>query len=252
VSTFRKQRPDAPAGSFQAELAGLRWLADAPDGAPVVVAHGAGPGWIELDRLTPARPRAEAARAFGAALARTHAAGAPAFGWAPGAGPWYIGRQELSCVPSPTWGAFYAEQRVLPYARRARERGHLDAAGLAVVERACAVAASGRLDDDEPPARLHGDLWNGNVVWTPDGAVLIDPAAHGGHRETDLAMLDLFGLPFLDRVIAGYEAQTPLRPGWRRRIPLHQLHPLAVHAASHGSSYAAPLVAAADGVLDLG
>lgn len=252
MSTFRKERPDAPAGSFEAEAAGLRWLGEAPGGVDVVVAHGAGPGWIEVDRLTPVRPTARDAREFGASLARTHAAGAPAFGWAPGAGPWYIGRQELACVPSAAWGEFYAEQRVLPYARRARDRGHLGADGLGVVERACARVASGRLDDDESPARLHGDLWNGNVVWTSDGAVLIDPAAHGGHRETDLAMLDLFGLPFLDQVLAGYDAEAPLRPGWRRRVPLHQLHPLAVHTASHGPSYAAALIAAAESILELG
>jgi fructosamine-3-kinase len=134
---------------------------------------------------------------------------------------------------------------VLPYARRARDRGHLDSAGYELVEAACERIADGALDDDEPPARLHGDLWNGNVVWTADGAVLIDPAAHGGHRETDLAMLQLFGLPLLDDVLAGYDEAAPLRAGWRDRVPLHQLHPLAVHAASHGPSYAGPLVAAA-------
>jgi fructosamine-3-kinase len=82
--------------------------------------------------------------------------------------------------------------------------------------------------------------------------VLLDPAASGGHRETDLAMLDLFGCPFLDAVLEGYDEAQPLRPGWEQRVPMHQLHPLAVHAASHGRSYAAPLVAAAQAVLDLG
>jgi fructosamine-3-kinase len=251
VGLFRKAPSSAPPGSFEAEAAGLAWLAEA-DGASVVAVRGVGSGWIELDRLEAARPSSDAARTFGAALARTHAAGAPAFGWAPGRAPWYIGRQELMCVPTTSWGAFYAEQRVLPYARRARDRGHLDAGGLTVVEEACALIASGVLDDDEPPARLHGDLWNGNVFWTPAGAVLIDPAAHGGHRETDLAMLQLFSLPFLDEMLAGYEDAAPLRDGWRERVPLHQLHPLAVHAASHGASYAGPLVRAAGGTLALG
>jgi fructosamine-3-kinase len=117
------------------------------------------------------------------------------------------------------------------------------------VRRACALLAEGRFDDDEPPARLHGDLWSGNVLWGTDGVVLIDPAAHGGHRETDLAMLDLFGCPFLDEVLAAYDARRPLRPGWRERLPLHQLHPLAVHAAGHGRSYGAALADAARHVL---
>src|SRR6187402_146921 len=117
---FRKERPDAPPGFFEAEAEGLRWLA-AANGAPVVGVRGVGPGWIELDRLTDARPTAQHARAFGAALAATHAAGADAFGWAPGSGPWFIGNQELACEPAAHWGAFYAVQRVRPYAVRAHD-----------------------------------------------------------------------------------------------------------------------------------
>jgi fructosamine-3-kinase len=168
-------------------------------------------------------------------------------------GPTYLGNQTLPTAPGgwPEWGAFYAGERVLPYARRAARRGHLDPAGLRIVEQACERIAAGDFDDDEPPARLHGDLWNGNVQWTPRGAVLIDPAAAGGHRETDLAMLDLFGCPYLADVVAAYAEAAPLRDGWRERLPLHQLHPLAVHAASHGAGYAAPLVTAARATLGL-
>jgi fructosamine-3-kinase len=74
---------------------------------------------------------------------------------------------------------------------------------------------------------------------------LIDPAAHGGHRETDLAMLALFGCPYLDVILEAYQAVHPLRPGWRARIPQHQLHPLAVHAAGYGPSYGQALHRAA-------
>ena len=76
-------------------------------------------------------------------------------------------------------------------------------------------------------------------MWTSDGVVLIDPAAHGGHRETDLAMLALFGCPFLDAVIDGYQQQRPLRAGWRQRICLHQLYPLLAHVVLLGGGYAA-------------
>ncbi|NED60573.1 fructosamine kinase, partial [Streptomyces sp. SID10244] len=85
----------------------------------------------------------------------------------------------------------------------------------------------------------------GNVLWTARGVVLIDPAAHGGHRETDLAMLALFGCPLLTEIIAGYQGERPLRPGWEDRVALHQLHPLAVHAAGHGPSYGTALGRAA-------
>ncbi|MBN9605043.1 MAG: fructosamine kinase family protein [Actinomycetales bacterium] len=254
---FEKSRPDAPEGFFEAEAAGLRWLAAAreadPRAARVVDVREAGPGWIRLERLRSASPSARAARELGTALARTHAAGAAGFGAPPEgwSGPTFIGRQRQSCDPEPRWGRFYAEQRVRPFAERARERGHLDARAAAVVAEACARIADGTVDDDEPPARLHGDLWSGNVAWTPEGAVLIDPAAHGGHRETDLAMLELFGLPYLGELLEGYESERPLRAGWRDRVPVHQLHPLAVHAASHGAGYAAPLLAAARATLAL-
>ena len=245
---FVKTRADAPPGFFEAEAAGLAWLA-AAGGAAVVRVWSVTAGRIELDRLRPARPSRADARAFGAALARTHDAGAAAFGVPPAGydGPTYLGNQVLATRREgwPAWGAFYAEQRVLPYARRARERGHLDGNGLRLVERACERIAAGDLDDREPPSRIHGDLWNGNVQWTDAGAVLIDPAAHGGHRETDLAMLALFGCPHLDAVLDGYQEAHPLADGHRERLPVHQLHPLAVHAASHGAGYAAPLIAAA-------
>ena len=249
-----KRRRDAPDGFFEAEAAGLAWLAEA-GGAAVVRVEAVAPGRIVLERLTPAPPTREAAQAFGAALAVTHAAGAAAFGVPPAdyAGATYLGNQALATRPEgwPEWGAFYAGERVLPYARRAAERGHLGGDAFRLVERACERIAAGDLDDDEPPARLHGDLWNGNVQWTRRGAVLIDPAAHGGHRETDLAMLDLFGCPYLGDVVRAYEEAAPLKDGWRDRLPLHQLHPLAVHAASHGASYAGPLAAAARATIEL-
>ena len=70
----------------------------------------------------------------------------------------------------------------------------------------------------EPPARLHGDLWGGNVLAGADGrARLIDPAAYGGHREVDLAMLRLFGAPS-QRVFAAYDEAAPLAEGHRERV----------------------------------
>ncbi|MFD1720043.1 fructosamine kinase family protein [Amnibacterium endophyticum] len=249
-----KRRADAPDGFFEAEAAGLAWLA-AADGARVVEVLAVEPGRIDLEALDLARPTAEHAEAFGAALATTHDAGADGWGAPPDGwdGPSFIGEQPLTTRPGgwPSWGAFTAEQRVLPYARLAAERGHIGGEDLRLVERACERLSAGDLDDGDAPARLHGDLWNGNLQWTAGGAVLIDPAAHGGHRETDLAMLALFGCPHLARIYAGYDAAHPLVPGWEQRIPLHQLHPLAVHAASHGAAYAEPLASAARAALAL-
>ncbi|MGW5372263.1 fructosamine kinase family protein [Streptomyces sp. NPDC004009] len=243
------KRGDAP-GAVRAEVAGLRWLDEA--GAvrvPAVLGHDE--RWMVTERVPAGRPDDEAALRFGRALAALHAAGAPAFGAPPPGGPEqaYIGAAPMRNTPAAHWPEWYAGQRVLPYLRAAVDAGGLRHEEAAVIERVCA-----RLPDlagpAEPPARLHGDLWNGNVLWGADGEVrLIDPAAHGGHRETDLAMLRLFGCPRLDRVLAGYTEAAPLADGWRERIALHQLFPLLVHVVLFGRGYAGQAVAAARGAL---
>jgi fructosamine-3-kinase len=249
--TFVKTRHDAHADFFAAEAAGLRWLA--AGGARTVRVLDVGAAHITLERLQTSRPSAAAAREFGGRLARLHDSGARSFGCAPDGfeGTIFIGAREMSSTEYDAWGQFYAAERVLPFLRVAVDAGTVTADECIVVERACEVIASGALDDGDSPSRLHGDLWNGNVVWTADGVVLIDPAAHGGHRDTDLAMLELFGCPYLDDVIAGYGETHPLVDGWRERVPAHQLHPLAVHAAGHGRGYGVGLVEAAERTLRL-
>lgn len=250
---FTKSDPAAPEGFFEAEAAGLAWLS-AAGGVPSVPVLRVAGGVIELEELRSTRPSRETARRFGELLAATHRAGAPAFGSPPPGwdGPYYIGRREMSAVEYDSWSEFYVRERVRPYAEQAVARGNLSADGFQTVARACELIRSGIFDDGEPPARLHGDLWSGNVMWTPTGVVLIDPAAHGGHRESDLAMLVLFGAPFLDDILAGYDKAAPLAPGWHSRVPLHQLYPLAVHAVGHGASYGVELERAARAVLELG
>jgi fructosamine-3-kinase len=186
-------------------------------------------------------------------LARTHRAGAEAFGARPTGwhGPLFIGSRPMAAAADTTWGGFYARDRVLPFLSIAERAGNISATGAEVVRAACERIAAGDFDDGEPAQRIHGDLWNGNVLWSTGGVVLIDPAAHGGHRETDLAMLALFGCAYLDEIVAAYDNAYPLRDGWRGRVPLHQLHPLAVHAAGHGASYGRALAAAAEQVLAL-
>ncbi|MDN4478403.1 fructosamine kinase family protein [Demequina sp. SYSU T00039] len=253
MDTHLKTDPGAPSGFYEAEAAGLAWLATAPGGARTVTVVEVAPGRIVLERIVPARPSPAAAHAFGGALARTHAAGAHAFGARPAGwdGPLFIGSREMPTTAADSWGAFYAEARVLPFLAPALAAGYLHDGEARIVRDACDLIASGAFDDPAPPARIHGDLWSGNVLWSPDGVVLIDPAAHGGHPETDLAMLALFGLPFLDDAVAGYAEAAPLRAGWRSRVPVHQLHPLAVHAAGHGRAYGAALADAARATLAL-
>jgi fructosamine-3-kinase len=202
--------------------------------------------WVIMELVPDGRPDPAAAEAFGHNLAALHVAGAPAFGAPPPGGPVdaWIGMAPMRNEPGDTWPSWYARHRIEPYLRRAR----FDAPSARVIERVCE-----RIDEfagpPEPPARLHGDLWSGNVLWAPGGVWLIDPAAHGGHRETDLAMLALFGCPHLDRILGAYQESAPLAPGWRERVPLHQLFPLLVHTVLFGGGYAAQTVTAANAAL---
>ncbi|WP_410586644.1 fructosamine kinase family protein [Amycolatopsis sp. lyj-23] len=235
------KRGHAP-GATAAEAAGLRWLAAAGT-VPVPAVHSHDGDRLVIDRVPAGRPTAAAAERFGRGLAGLHSAGAPAFGAPPPDGPAqaWIGRAPMANVPAADWASWYAADRVLPYVRTAVDAGTFSPAEAAVFERACARIPPSA----EPPARLHGDLWNGNVLWDGHDVWLIDPAAHGGHRETDLAMLHLFGCPHLDRVLAAYDEATPLADGRRDRIGLHQLFPLLVHTVLFGRSYAARALVAA-------
>lgn len=261
--TYRKESAADPA-ALRVEAAGLRWLAEAAShgGARVVGVVAEGAGWLETERMPTTRPAPRTAAAFGRALARTHAAGAHSFGASPPAwsGPGRIGRaplplEEPAVVGARTWGAFYAADRVLPFLRSAVDSGTIDATGARVVEKLASRLANGAFDVPQPglvssaAARIHGDLWSGNVLWDAGAggeAVLIDPAAHGGHAETDLAMLALFGQEHHVEIVAGYEEVSPLAAGWRERVALHQVHPLLVHAVLFGGGYGAAAVRAAD------
>ena len=232
TTALMKTLPHAPPDFFESEAHGLRWLAEA-GGVPVPEVLAVDHECLILSWVEPGKSTNEAATGFGRALAATHRAGAPSYG---SDRDGYIGKLPLPNKPTETWAEFYATRRVLPYLRLARDRGALDVADAGAVE-----AVVGRLSDlvpEEPPARLHGDLWNGNVLWGVDGrAHVIDPAAHGGHRETDLAMLALFGLPNLPRVLDAYAEAAPLADGWQDRVGLHQLFPLLVHACLFGGGY---------------
>ncbi len=238
--------PRAATAGFAAEAAGLRWLAEAAaTGVPMVLAQSG--DCLVTDWIEAGQPSRDAAARFGRELAGLHAAGAEHFG-----APW---PGEIAGLPlandatdADGWAGWYATRRVLPYARIGRDAGTLSRADVAVIESACERVAdvSG---PPELPARLHGDCWSGNVLWSGGRGWLIDPAAHGGHRETDLAMLALFGAPYLDAMLSAYQEVGPLADGWRSRVPLHQLHPLLVHVCLFGAAYRDAALAAARAVL---
>lgn len=258
MSEFIKRNPHAPHGFFQTEVAGLQWLGQGQQAGGVAVAEvlAVAQDSIVLRREIQVAPSAAMAHEFGRQLARTHSVLVADEYFGPGPMSDELGRLFIGRLPMPgqrfrNWGEFYARTRVEPFLAAAQDAGNLSEAAARVVLAACELIARGVFDDDAPPRRIHGDLWSGNVLWTAKGVVLIDPAAHQGHGETDLAMLALFSCPYVTQIYAGYNEVLPLVAGWQDRIALHQLHPLAVHAATHGPSYGVELTRAAEQVLAL-
>ena len=245
---------------YAAEAAGLEWLR-VESGPPIPEVISVGQAALEIERISESSPSSAAAGAFGAALAARQNAGADAFGVGPPTAP---GSGWIADVPMPygtfdSFGPMYAELRIRPYLKLAREVEAFTADEFAVFEQLC----DRLLGDDpslvgpgEPPARIHGDLWSGNLLWAPDrdgnpAVWLVDPAAYGGHRETDLAMLALFGAPQFDRIVGAYCDVNPLADGWRTRIPLHQVYPLLVHTVLFGGGYAGQAVVATHSALGI-
>jgi fructosamine-3-kinase len=236
---FVKTRAEAIAGEYAAEAAGLRWLAE-PGLVRTPEVLEIGEDYLVLEWVERGRLSEQGAEELGRALAGTHLSGAPAFGASPGEleGTAGFGSLRMSNEPADDWPSFYAQRRLVPLAEIARSRDSLSQDGEHAVMTVCE-----RIDElcgpPEPPSRLHGDLWSGNVMADAYGrAWLIDPSCYGGHREMDLAMLSLFGAPS-PRILDAYQEVAPLAEGWEGRVELCQLAPLLVHAALFGGSYGA-------------
>ena len=278
---YWKANPGRP-GAW--EVAGLRWLAEAPGGASVVSVYEHDRRGLGIDRVEPMTPTRAMAEDFGRRLAATHAAGAPHFGFSPTGEPGFQGPNdnllELPLNPSESWGEFYADVCLYPLVARvfggafavgtvatdtsAGDTGARVAQASAIadvpaeVTRLLEALRAGQLDDGTPPARIHGDLWAGNVLWgkvasrNKEGAILIDPSAHGGHPRADLAALRLFGAPHLSSIEGAYFEAAPHVDGWGRdaqSVDLHQQHLLWLHAAVFGGGYIREAVAGAERVV---
>jgi fructosamine-3-kinase len=246
-AVFVKTHAHPPPDMFEAEASGLAWLRPGPLQVPRVLAAGASflaLEWLDLDGRAERGGPGRFEESLGRGLAGLHRLGAPGFG---------LDRDNyLATLPQPRvllddGPAFWIEHRVRPLVERARAAGRMpDLHGRLDA----LLARRDRFGPAEPPARLHGDLWWGNVAAARgDGTpVIVDPAVYGGHREIDLAMLALFGgLP--EALVRAYDEVSPLAPGWRERRPLWQLYPLAAHAVLFGGGYGAQVARALDALL---
>ncbi len=232
---FIKTHKDPPANFFSTEAAGLNWLADTGViNVPSVLACCDSPPYLVLSWVDLGPPTKHGESEFGRALAALHKAPFSAFG-----------RPDLNTTgslavpnnPCETWSEFYATQRLLPLAKIASERNALPDNTVTMLE-SVAARLSEFANDSSNPSLLHGDLWAGNRVVDKRGiSWIIDPAAHGGHREFDLAMMRLFG-GYEQACFDSYNEVFPLEIGWQSRVALHQLAPLTVHAIKFGGSYA--------------
>ena len=238
-TVFAKSGAGLPAGLLEVEAAGLAWLGEvAGVRVPGVVAGTA--EVLVIDWVEPGRATAATGEDLGRRLATLHRAGADGFGWHRDG---FIGVLPQRNTPGAAdWATFWPTRRIVPLVERAVAAGELalDARGLAdrLADRLPEVGGS-----PEPPARLHGDLWAGNVHVDRDGgAWLVDPAAYGGHREVDLAMLSLFGTP-APGALEAYDEAFPLADGWRDRLALWQLEPLLTHTVMFGGGYGARALA---------
>jgi fructosamine-3-kinase len=236
-SVFLKTNAQAPLSMFAAEARGLEFLRQAqalriPE-VLAVSAADAGPPFLLLEFMRSARQRPDFDEQLGRGLAALHRFGAPGFGFSDQN---FIGRLVQENRAQPSWPAFYRQQRLEPQLRLAEASGLATPALRRQFEQLFSKLPE-LVGEPEAPARLHGDLWSGNLHVDEQGApALIDPAVHGGHREMDLAMMRLFG-GFSERVFAAYAEAFPLTTGHAERVRLCQLYPLLVHVNLFGGGY---------------
>jgi len=231
---FVKTHQNPPAYFFSTEAAGLEWLrASGNVNVPKVLAVGDNPPFLAMEWVDIGSGASDTESLFGKELARLHRSEFVCFGRPDGR---TTGSQAVPNLACDSWTEFYSTRRLLPLAKMAHKKNALPQSCISKLEK-----LADRLDEfgaaDEPACLLHGDLWAGNrVVDTHGKSWLIDPAAHGGHREFDLAMMQLFG-GYGRACFDAYHEIYPLQDDWKNRVALHQLAPLIVHAIKFGGSY---------------
>jgi fructosamine-3-kinase len=263
-STFIKHSSNLPKDFFHCEAAGLKWLANINSDenslnkkiTRVAKVISTGDNFLELEKINSVSPTPEAAYNFGVSLANTHNLAATNFGAAPDT--WtnnngiglngYFGPLsdpvKMDVFETEDLPEYLLYGRLLPMVKIGIRRGVYTEQDYYET-----IKLKNKLNQilsplkNSKPKRVHGDLWNGNVLWAKNKttknveAVLIDPAAHGGSSEEDLAMLNLFGMPYYKEILQGYNSVSKIAPGFFQRLTLWQLYPISGHAIFFGGKY---------------
>ncbi|HRY31531.1 MAG TPA: fructosamine kinase family protein [Bacteroidales bacterium] len=222
-------------GMFEAEVRGLEVLEKTNTlrvPRPILASTAGRYTYIIMEFIGTGKSHSSFWEDFGMKLARLHRNTASSYGLDHDN---YIGSLPQSNRFHDSWTDFFITERLEPQLKQAADSGAAGAPLLRQFEKLYRLLPS--LIPQEPPALIHGDLWNGNYMTAPDGsACLIDPAVHYGHREADLAMSLLFG-GFSESFYDAYQGAYPLESGWKERMDIHKLYPLLVHVNLFGGGY---------------
>lgn len=187
---------------------------------------------LVLEHIAPGSMRNDFWEIFGQGLAQLHSHTNHYFGLDH---PNYIGSLPQVNNPHDGWIEFFIAERIEAQFKLARDNQR---AGKELGQLFSRLYV--HLNDffpKEPPALLHGDLWNGNYLVNSEGApAIVDPAVYYGHRYMDLGMSVLFG-GFSQEFYSAYDDAYPLDKNWKDGIEIANLYPLLVHLNLFGSGY---------------
>ncbi|ERS82115.1 fructosamine kinase [Marinobacter sp. C1S70] len=187
---------------------------------------------LTLRRIDSAPPDDKCLTALGEGLARLHLLTRDQYGWSRDN---YIGLAPQPNVLMDSWGQFFLEHRLKYQVSRISDAG-VRARFESALE-TCGARLACWLDQHcEHPSLLHGDLWNGNVMFDRQGPWLIDPAVYQGDREADLAMTEMFG-GFGAAFYRAYDRVYPRTEVYATKREIYNLYHYLNHYNLFGGGY---------------
>lgn len=166
-------------------------------------------------------------------LANLYSESSPQFGYSHSN---FVGTIQQNNQLYKSFFEFWWHSRIERMLSICQKQGYLKDISIAKLKSTIDASVKNLSLNQETAHLVHGDLWNGNILFSGDYAYLIDPSIAYSLPEQDFAMLELFGSP-LD--LTDYQS---LRPGitlelLKQRIQFFQLYPLLVHVSLFGGSY---------------